>query len=363
MKTPVFILLSIFQFIQLPVGAQELHVYYNAHTKEVEYRQNGEKVLRPKVRKGDQVVFHLRNFNNLLFEAKVEGGTESAQSTSGMGGSGQLVPGLGGSGMGMFAGLLPFTGAAGPGLDLTKGIDFGGSGFGADVETMKQLNQLKTSYDAALTDMFRAEKQLGYINEDLDTYLEAKAISNIVLTELNRLKRNPRLQPEQIKTLSLEYLQKIFRTESTAEITLSALLDKADGKKELKGYQQKLLQEEGHYEQSKNKVAAIMRQLELYNLADKDFNTWKNAGADVLAQSEKVHQTIAENKQRLAQFIAEAQRQDIQRLTALRYEYEAIASNDFSETFRYEADGDHTLIKVRLLPKDSTGQVDLQRAI
>lgn len=363
MKSPTGSIVILLLFFHLTVCSQELHVYFDAHSKAVTYQQDGRTVTRPRIKKGAQIVFHLQNFNNFLFEAQVQGGGEAVQAAMGGNGESGLSSSGSDSGMGMFAGLLPFTGAAGTGLDLTKGIGFGGSGFGADVEMMNQLNQLKQGYDAALSEMFMAEKQLRFVNEDLDNYLEAKAISDIVLAELKRLKRNPRLQPEQIRSLSLEYLQKIFRTESAADITLSGLLDKADGKKELKGFQQRLLEEEGKYEQGKNKVAAIMRQIATYNLADKDFNTWKNAGADVLTQSEKIHQTIAENKERLTQFIAGAQRQDIQRLTALRYEYEAIASNDFSETFRFEATGDHTLIQVSLLPKDSTGKTDPQRVI
>ncbi|MEZ4935601.1 MAG: hypothetical protein R2788_26125 [Saprospiraceae bacterium] len=353
----------LFYLLQTTVCAQELHVYFDAHSKEVTYMMGGDTIHKPKARKGEQIVFHLQNFNNFLYEARVEGGKEDVQVSSGNGGSGQLMPGLGSGSMSLFAGLVPFSGAAGTGLETTKDIGFGGSGFGADAEVMSQLNQLKISYDAALSEMFRTEKKLNFIQEDLDNYVEAKAVNRIVLAELARLKRNDRLQPQQIKSLSLEYLEKIFRTESASDITLSGLLEKSDAKAELRGYQQKLEEEAGEYDRSRNKVASIVAQLALFQIKDKEFGTWKNSAAEVLAQSEKIQQTIAENKSRLQQFVAEAKNDDIQRLAALRYEYEAIAANDFSETFRMDADGDHTLIKVRLLPKDSTGRTDPQAAV
>jgi hypothetical protein len=363
MKNVRFLVIGVLLLSCWPLDAQDLNIYFDAQTKEVTYITKGDTIYRPKVRKGEQIVFHLQNFNNFLFDAKLEIGQENilVSSDSGMGGN--IMAGFSGGGMGLMSGLSPISGLAGPSLEASGGIQFGGSGFGADVKMQQQISQLKNRYDTALENMFRTEKQLNFIRTDVDAYLEAQAVNTIILGELNHLKRNPRLQPEQIRALSIEYLEKIFRTENAAEVSLSGLLEKADSKKELRGYEQKLQEEAQAYHQSKAEITSVVRQLELFDLVDSDFDTWKQNAAEVVAQSEKVEQTITSNQAQLSQLIAAAGNEDIQQLVALRYEYEAIAANDFFETFRLDAEGDQTVIKAQLLPKDSAGNVNNQNVI
>ncbi len=359
-----FIALGILLLILGKGQAQDLHVYLDAQTKAVTYVSKGDTIYRPKVRKGEQIVFHLQNFNNFLFDARLQkGGEEIAVSGNSAGVGNNLLSGFGGGGMGLLGGLSPISGMAGTSLEVTENINFGGSGYGADVKTMQQITQLKSRYETALKQMYRTEKQLNFIHDDVDAYLQAKAINHIVLEELSKLKRNPRLQPEQIKALSVEYLQKIFRAEDNEEVSLSGLLEKADAKKELRGYQQKLEEEALNYQQSKGEIASVVAQLAIFDLADSDFNRWKKDAEEVVTKSEEVEKTITSNREQLKQLIAEARNEDIQELVALRYEYEAIAANDFFETFRLEAEGDQTIITAQLLPKDSTGKVDSRDAI
>ncbi len=363
MNRTLFSMVVLASLFSLRLSAQDLNIYFDAQTKEVIYITKGDTIYRPKVRKGEQIVFHLQNFNNFLFDAKLEIGKEDILISSDSGIGGNIMAGFSGGSMGLMGGLSPISGLAGPGLEASGGIEFGGSGFGADVKTQQQISLLKNRYDTALEKMFRTEKQLNFIRTDVDAYLQAQAVNTIIMEELNHLKRNPRLQPEQIKALSIEYLEKIFRTENAAEISLSGLLEKADSKKELRGYEQKLQEEAQEYHQSKAEITSVVRQLELFDLVDADFNTWKHNATEVVAQSDKVEQTITSNQTQLSQLIAAAGNEDIQQLVALRYEYEAIAANDFFETFRIDAEGDQTVIKAQLLPKDSAGRVNTQNVI
>ena len=52
------------------LGAQDLHIYFNAapdNGKNLVYVLNGDTLTHPKVRSGSQIFFHVDNFNNYLF--------------------------------------------------------------------------------------------------------------------------------------------------------------------------------------------------------------------------------------------------------------------------------------------------------
>lgn len=330
------------------LAAQDLHIYYNAHSKNLTYISQGDTIWRPKVREGAQIFLHVENFNNFLYQLELK--TESETIVSASGGMAELLPlGSGGITSLLSGHLNPIQKIAAGGLSNTEDLDFKISGFGADAESLKTLSRLQDRFSNALKEIFKIEKRLDAVSEDVDAYLEGQMVNEIIQAELEQLKRNPRLQPQQIRSLSLEYLQKVFPTDQSEELNLSTLLEKSDAKQQLRGYQEKLVEEEVNYRRNANILRLVATELGALVIEEEMFTSFQNEVKEAAANAQQVEQTITENKIRLASMIAEAQTQNIQDLTALRYEYEAISANDFTETFRLEAEGDLTILNLTFI--------------
>ncbi len=52
--------------------AQDLHIYYDAFKDSVYFTRQGKPIERPIVRKGDNVVLHVSNYNNYLYDIQVK---------------------------------------------------------------------------------------------------------------------------------------------------------------------------------------------------------------------------------------------------------------------------------------------------
>ncbi len=54
------------------IGAQKLHVHYNVFRDSVYFLQNGKPVNAPNIRKGEDLVLHVDNYNNYLYNVAIE---------------------------------------------------------------------------------------------------------------------------------------------------------------------------------------------------------------------------------------------------------------------------------------------------
>lgn len=351
MKTQISILFILYLISSnVILKAQDLHVFYDAHTKELTYQRNGISIEKPKVKKGESIVFRLHNFNNFLYSAKVESNAEQIQ-LAGTPLSLINTELVGNGGSQGIKGLLPFNFSAATGINETKDISFDGYGYGSDVEMSSNLKQMKSSLDFALQEMRSAEKQLKFVDEDVDDYLTSKAVNKIIIQELNNLKTNPRLQPMQIKKLSLEYLEKIFNKTPSKELSLDEIIKNADSKQLIKGLINEHNKAAAKYNSGKSQLTSVAEKFKMYE-DDEDVQTLKKTTTKLLAISVNSEMIIEKNKKRLEELYAHEEKKDLQELVALRYEYEAIANNDFAEVIRIPAEGDLLNIKIKLIPKN-----------
>ena len=345
--------------LYINLNGQETHIFFDAHTKKITYEHNGAVVPFAKIKKGEPFLFHLQNFNNFLYSAQIES-TSEVRTASFQGNGNEVIPGgLLNGGISNLTGLINLSSNTKSNIEATQDISFESMGYGAQKSANAKLQYLKSSYDMALNDMYSAEKQMKYVIEDVNAYLEAKKINSIILDELKNLKINARLQPSQIKRLSKEYLSKVLSVDSNENIKLSEIIKKSDAKGEIKELLDKLNEEANKFAISKNSILDLGEDINLINDLGGEFISWKKSIKKVIDQSEKTELVIAENKTRLHKLYEDAQQLDLKTLIALRYEYESISVNDFSESFRFHADGDMMNIKIKLIPKSEKANTEV----
>ena len=221
--------------------SQDLHVHYDAFTDSVYYLRGGKPIDRPVVRKGENVLFHISNYNNYLYnvEVKTEVGRISVAQGSGFD-LGQLAAGESFNP----AGLVFSEGSKAGGLGPFGITPPEGSGMGESTEAQRreqlveEMKNLEQHIKNSLTALTELDEQMAEKNAEMKTALEAQQIQSFAAIEIQNLRYNPRLAPRQIKQLSREYMSRIFDESDPTKLDLGAVLQKTDTRGQLTALQQ-----------------------------------------------------------------------------------------------------------------------------
>ncbi|NBC08823.1 MAG: hypothetical protein GVY26_16655, partial [Bacteroidetes bacterium] len=174
------------------VQAQDLHIYYDVFADSVSYRLSGKAVKKPQLKKGQQAILHVINYNDYLYDLELQTEQEDYSIPS----SGATSP-FGGGGGGLFAQLQGMAGGV-PGT----GFDMQGSNIGSDVEGWAETSQLSAQaktvvqrYRSTLDQMKAHESEIQELADYLEDDLDAQRLSSMAYREVLRLRRNPELSP------------------------------------------------------------------------------------------------------------------------------------------------------------------------
>ena len=338
--------------------SQDLHVHYDAFTDSVYYLRGGKPIDRPVVRKGENVLFHISNYNNYLYnvEVKTEVGRLSVARGSGFD-LGQLAAGGSFNPAGLVFGEGSKAGGLGPfGITPPEGSGMGESAEAQRreqlVEEMKNLEQHIKNSLTALTEL---DEQMAEKNAEMKTALEAQQIQSFAAIEIQNLRYNPQLAPRQIKQLSREYMSRIFDESDPTKLDLGAVLQKTDTRGQLTALQQ-------DYEKSAARYAAQLNQLKgwIGALEDTKFDfignsllNFRGTAAKRFGTSERNLETYRGNIAMLEAKLPEIKSLDLEALAQLRTDYLIIQENDFSKTYRHTAEGDNLSLQLIFTPIDS----------
>lgn len=339
--------------------AQDLHVYYDAFTDSVYYQRGGKPVDRPVVRKGENVLFHITNYNNYLYHAavKTEVGRVSVSEGSAFN-LGQLIPG------GSFnpAQLAFGDGSKAGGLGIPGITVPGGSGMGespAEEKRREQIVEEMRGLEANIKETFEVladlDVQMSDMNKEIQTALEAQQVQAFVATEIQNLRYNPQLAPRQIKHLSQEYMSRIFGEADPKKLDLSAVLEKTDAQGQMaslqQGYEKTTALYAGQVDKLKGWVAAI--QDTKFDFIGNTISTFRTVSEKRLKTPEQNLDTYRQNAATLEAQLPEIKSLDLETLARLRTDYLIIQENDFSKTYRHTAEGDNLSLQLILTPIDS----------
>ncbi len=359
MKTSyiAFLCLCMFMFAGT-ITAQDLHIYYDAQTNKSRYEYAGKPVTKPKVKKGGNIFVHVENFNNYLYdlevateekEIKIATSSFSPLPNSLFGGGGISDIYSGGNDydpLGMDSGVDE-------GYDDLSDLDFGGGGFAEGSASAKRVKRLKADFDALALDMTKTEKQLKSISNQVDGYKEAQIIKRMALTETEKLRYNPNLSPSQIKKLSTEYLQTALEADSPDDIDLSALIVQSDGRKNLKEKLNTLDSKHREYKTQVGQLESIGKELEGYKSEDGEVAMFYHKVDKIHENAMLVENNVKQQREEIVSLLEAAEEEDLETHAALRYAFEEITTNDFSEVYRTNAAGDELELDLNLSLKDS----------
>lgn len=342
-----FLIIATFCAMQ-SLFSQDLHIHYDAQTEEIKYLIGGQEVRQPKVKKGSNVFLHIDNYNNYLYDVEIEVNDKMYE----IGDNSQNL--LGALSPGGIS-LSSFFGNMDSGIENGGDEEFGGFGFGDNSAAWQEINQLKVKFDNLAIEMGRTESQLRAIQQSVQEYQTAQEIKNLVVEEVRKIKYNPSFNPEQIKKLTTAYLKKGLEVNSITELDLDVLLTRNDQKTHLGEKLSALKNAHQKYSEQTKSLAAISVLLNEYSMSDEDFIQFKYTIDEIYNKAQVIENNANNQEVELEELLEQAKSGNMDVLTAMHYEYEAIANNKFSHVYRTEANSDLTELKLTFQRKDSLG--------
>ncbi len=337
------------------LSAQDLHLYVDVFTDSVYFMRDGKTVVKPEVKRGHQVIVHLMNYNNYLYEANMDVEDESILMADRNGGGMASAGGGGGNSSPL---SLLFGGAGFPKLPFLDGLDAGGMGFASssDMKARKaqteRIAQMDKVISSTLRDMTATESELQELEKQAKEILQTVKLEQFAFSEIQRIRYDPNLEPAVIKLLAMEYAQKIFGETNPDKITLQLLLDRPKTGEVLGNIAAEYKTIVARYDSYLQKIDDLKKELHGFSFPESSLPAYIMA----------VNQASVKGSSRLAIF--EGNRDSLMtrsasidvgtdKLSELRTVYTVLMKNEFSKTYRHEAQGELMTFKISLNALDS----------
>lgn len=338
------------------LAAQDLHIHYDAETAQVKYIYNDEEIKRPKIKKNGNIFLHVENYNNYLYSLDVKANNQLLQIPSGNAVGGLFnFPG-GDSGMGGGFGGGNFNSGASDGyitIESSGGLPFAA----ATEEGVAEFQRLNARYENILGKMVKKEMVFTLIEEQVKSIAEVREFRSIGLSEIKRIKWNPNFSPAQVKKMSYEFLNKMLKIDKEQPLTLDYVIQQGDDREALLDYLSKLEKNKREYERNVNELGLFSEELSSINLGLEEFDSLENNVYKVFTNAQGVKESVESQKKSISQMAESSGKRELQKMTSIWYEYEALAANDFSYTYRTEAAGDRVTLGIEFTAKDSFGNI------
>ncbi len=343
-----------------PSLAQDLHIHYDLQTQELRYEYQGKPLQKPKARRGGQVIFHVENYNNYLYEANVRANRQEIQvpPTEGMAPLEDLFNTVAPAGLESLLGREIAPAPRQPGSDEDSGLELFGEDFGE-----KELGgptgeldeeQLRSRFQVLKGQLLGLENEISALRLEAVGEIQSGKVLEIALAEVQKLKVHPELKPAQIKRLTGEYLQKVFDAPSVEAVDLAKVFERIDSRKKLAQVLERMRDKQARYEGEFQHLRELVLLLEDTPNLSPSLQELRAEAANSLQHAEFVRSETEKDLEELQTLLPQLGRKQIEELVALRYEYEAIAANEFRKAFRSPAEGDELVFEVELKLKDST---------
>ncbi len=344
---PTF-LFGLFFLLASGLCAQNLEIFYDVAEDTIIYVRDGKRIAKPELKKGDQAILYVRNYNDYLYNLKVD--TEHTDYSVPASGVEQMFS-LGGS-SDVLSQLKNAAGGFGiPGFGLTgTDITDPNLGFGKSRDVSAEVKTTAEQFEAVLKSMETKEEELEMLSEDIEADIQLQQINTLAREELLLLRKNPNLSPKKIKKLSLEYMERILDTREGREPDLADLLQRADIKssiaKSVTLYKQEVEALEPELAELNTTKEILLAFEELTTADQKAFiNAYERAERRIQSYREKVNEMEAR--------LPEIKPWDMKEFLTIRNMYEEMKEHDFEQRFVIIPEGDVTAITIDLEPNDS----------
>lgn len=347
-----------FSLLVVSLHAQALHIHYNVYKDSVYYVQNGKSVPKPLVQKGNEVVLHVENYNNYLYDVAVDIDNQKIPISNGS--TANLLGSLGGKDLSplnfLFKGSDQLLGAFKFFPTLTGKSLVEGSGFTvteeekARQEKVARLKKLETDFNAAKDNLFALDSELKTMQEQVQQKVAAQRLQIFALEELNHIRYDPFLSPDQIKKLSAEYMERIFQEKDPNKIDLDQVLSVADAHADLPKSIQEYRNKTEKYATLTRNCERLMTEFALYDFPESNLAEFKTKAQSFVGAVKTKTQSYQENTAMLEAALPKVTPLDPKSVSALRTTYLELNNNSFSKTYRQSAAGEKITMKIKLTP-------------
>lgn len=359
MKRKTLLLLPVW-LCAMTLYAQPVHIHYNVFRDSVYYLKNGKPLRSPVVRKGEDIVVHVENYNNYLYSVALEveedvipvANNNPSLMMRTLGGSANPLNMLfqgGDQMMGAFKFFPSLTGE-----DLSEG-----SGFIKNEEErirqekVAQLRKLEADFSRSKDQLFALESEMKTLQEQIMNKVAAQRLQIFAVQEVNHIRYNPHLEPAQIKHMTGEYMEKIFQEKDPKKIDLNQVLKIADAQTELPKAIEEYRRKSERYATGTDHCARLMQEFKKFDFPESNLDVFRTTADAFVGAAATRSEVLEENARMLESKIPEIRTLDPQLLAELRTAYLELNSNSFSKTYRQNATGEKMKMKVVLSPIDS----------
>jgi len=341
-------------FFSALLPAQDLHIFCDAFSDSVYYMRNNRPVEDARVRKGDQIVLHVKNYNSYLYNIELE--TDKTNLTLSQGQFGKGFSAVSGGGN-PFEMLLKSVGGIFPSLpNLGGGVLDDVHGFATTAEeeaAVRKIKKIELELNRNLSGMQQTSEELKSLELTIKTELNAQKLTVFSIEEINRLRYDPNLEPAQIKRLTREYAQQVFKESDPNKLTLEYLAQRQSADAPLEKLVSDYHKKVGRYARFQEKTADLSEELLQFSIPKSNLSTFVDS---TTLAAETAHETLEDyqkNLHKLEAGMEGAYNMDASKMAELRSSYISFMANDFSRTYRQVASGDNLTLKVRIEPIDS----------
>ncbi|MCB0524208.1 MAG: hypothetical protein R3A50_13935 [Saprospiraceae bacterium] len=356
MKTSL-IFCSVIFLLNVGLKAQDLHIYCDAYTDSVYFMKNNRPVENATVRKGKQVILHVKNYNNYLYNINLE--TENTNVSVAQGSYGKGFAGsIGGN---PFDILLNSIGGSLPALPILGGGGLEGdiSGFAESEEDMtaRKVKKLESELNRNISGMKQTSVELATLELKIKSEFNAQKLKTFSSIEIERLPYDPNLEPRQIKQLTREYANQLFDESDPSKLTLQYVLDKSNKLSNIENLVQDYRKQINRYDRFQKRTATLSNELLEYTFPESNLAEFIDSTLKASDMAEDKLTTLNDNLAKM-QTLQEAENAlDPTHMAELRSRYISFMANDFAKTYRQVADNGNMTMRVKLEPLDSATYV------
>ncbi|MEZ4959308.1 MAG: hypothetical protein R2830_05785 [Saprospiraceae bacterium] len=327
--------------------SQNLNIVYDAQSGKLNYFQDGVEVSKPNVKKGDLITLRIENYNNYLYDVNIE----EKHLENKIGNGENPLGGIQGFGFGdIFKNVVPSFSID---ADADGVADFMDIELDNLTEEERQIRQLKLSAEQKLSTLRTLESHMQETALGVTAYEKQQQFKSIALEEVEKLKMNPRMPPAQIKDYAVSIITKALNMPNLENSTLFEAIEKNDGTARLTHWLEDNKQTARSYESGIGELKYINQQLLRLAPGRADLASNYIDMEKAFQEAPVVLETADGLSQKLADLAEAARQESGQEVMDIWYEYQALTYNDFSTTYRAEADGDIVVLDVNFQLKET----------
>lgn len=328
--------------------AQDVHVYYDVFSNHITYQVNGEAVEKPLLKKGNDLILHIQNYNDYIYKLKVD--TKDANYNIGNAGlDGSLMSG---GNTGVLSQLKGMLGTGTPLETMLDNSDVGSrDGFGTESTTVitQEMKGYQSKFQTLMQELTAIEEEVRDADNDIDADVQSYQFNNFMQKEAIALKNNVDLPPNKIKELTMEYIEQILDLDQRKKFNLKDLFERqnlqADLKEKVEEYETGVTKMEQKLNEAKL-LRATMLALEYPEIEKAKISLNVEAVETKTKQLKVKADTLKKQIPKLANW-------NIEELAQIRYLYEEMQEHRFEKTIVLTPEKDITDLTITLIPTDS----------